>query len=150
MTVYYFDTSALAKLYHEELNTFTVEEIFSNEENQIIISEIAYIELYSALYRLRRMNQISEDALNTAIAGFEDDCAYRFTIQAVASQNIKQAKEIIKRYGHNKSIRTLDALQLSTSLGRADNLVFVCVDTLLAELAKNEKMEVLDLGQQKF
>ncbi|MFZ3091365.1 MAG: type II toxin-antitoxin system VapC family toxin [Nitrospirota bacterium] len=50
MTDYYFDTSALVKLYHDELNTSVVEEIFSNEENQIFISEIACIELYSALY----------------------------------------------------------------------------------------------------
>ena len=147
MTDYYFDTSALVKLYHDELNTSVVEEIFSNEENQIVISEIACIELYSALYRLRRMNQISEDALSTAIASFEDDCAYRLTIHVIASHNIEQAREIIKRYGHNKSIRTLDAIQLSTSLCRADNLVFVCADTLLTELAQNEKMKVLDLSQ---
>ena len=73
MTVYYFDTSVLVKLYHDELNTVVVEEIFSNEENQIIISEIAYIELYSALYRLRRMNQISEDALTAAIPTYFGD-----------------------------------------------------------------------------
>lgn len=150
MTDYYFDTSALVKLYHDELNTSVVEGIFSNEENQIFISKIACIELYSALYRLRRMNQISEDVLDAAIASFEDDCAYRLAIQVVASHNIKQAMEIIKKYGHNKSIRTLDALQLSASLDRADDLVFVCADTLLTELAQNEKMKVLDLSQQKL
>jgi len=147
MTDYYFDTSALVKLYHDESNTSVVEEIFSNEENQIIISEIACIELYSALYRLRRINQISEDVLNTALTSFEDDCAYRLTIRVIASHNIEQAREIIKRYGHNKSIRTLDAIQLSTSLSRADNPVFVCADALLTELAQNEKMKVLDLSQ---
>lgn len=102
MTDYYFDTSALVKLYHDELNTSVVEEIFSNEENQIFISEIACIELYSSLYRLRRMNQISEDVLNAAIASFEDDCAYRLAIQVVTSLNVEQAKAIIKRYGHSK------------------------------------------------
>jgi uncharacterized protein with PIN domain len=147
MTDYYFDTSALVKLYHDELNTSVVEEFFSNEENQIFISEIACIELYSALYRLRRMNQISEDVLDAAIASFEDDCAYRLAIQVVTSHNIEQAKAIIKRYGHNKSIRTLDAIQLSTSLGRTDNLLFVCADTLLSELAQNEKLKVLDLSR---
>ncbi len=85
--------------------------------------------------------------LDAAIASFEDDCAYRLTIQVVTSHNIEQAKEIIKRYGHGKSIRTLDAIQLSTSLGRADNPVFVCADVLLTELAQNEKMEVLNLSQ---
>lgn len=149
MTDYYFDTSALVKLYHDELNTSVVEGIFSNEENQIFISEIACIELYSALYRLRRMNQISKDVLDAAIASFEDDCAYRFAIQVVISDNIEQAKETIKRYGQNKSIRALDAIQLSTSLGKADDIVFVCADTLLTELAQNEKMKVLDLSQQK-
>lgn len=55
MQNYYLDTSALIKLYREEPGTDEVERIFSSEESAIIISELALVELYSALYRLLRM-----------------------------------------------------------------------------------------------
>jgi len=43
MKNYYFDTSALVKLYHEESGTDEVENIFSSEDSTIIISELALI-----------------------------------------------------------------------------------------------------------
>jgi len=43
MKNYYFDTSALVKLYHEESGTDEVENIFSSEDSTIIISELMLI-----------------------------------------------------------------------------------------------------------
>lgn len=36
---FFFDTSALIKLYHQEVGTDQVEEIFKQTENSIVISE---------------------------------------------------------------------------------------------------------------
>ena len=49
MTDYYFDTQ-LVKLYHDELNTSGCRRDFLNEENQIVISEIAFALNYTRLY----------------------------------------------------------------------------------------------------
>ncbi len=49
MKTYYLDTSVLVKLYHQETGTDEVEKIFSTKNASIIISEIAVVELYSAI-----------------------------------------------------------------------------------------------------
>ena len=70
MKNYYFDTSALVKLYHEESGTDEVENIFSSEDSTIIISELAIVELYSTFYRLLRMNEITNVILKSIIETF--------------------------------------------------------------------------------
>jgi len=70
MKNYYFDTSALVKLYHEESGTDKVENIFSSEDSTIIISEFAVVELYSTFYRLLRMNEITNVILKSIIETF--------------------------------------------------------------------------------
>lgn len=145
MKTYYLDTSAFVKFYHQETGTDEVEKIFSTEDASIIISEIAVVELYSALYRLSRMKEISEDALKTSIASFEEDCKYRFSINSVDSNAITKATEIIKKYGNKKSIRTLDAIQLSISLNNENIVVFVSADTVLTDIAEKEGLEIINL-----
>ena len=39
MTLYFFDTSALVKRYHQELGSQRVNAIFDNQDNTLIISE---------------------------------------------------------------------------------------------------------------
>ena len=46
---YFFDTSVLVKLYHQEVGTAQVEALFEQVESPIVISELAMIELYAAL-----------------------------------------------------------------------------------------------------
>ncbi len=90
------------------------------------------------------MNEISEDALNKATSSFEDDCNYRFTLKSVDSDAYSRSKEIIQRYGNEKSIRTLDALQLSVSLNVLEDTIFVSSDELLVEIAKQENLKILN------
>ena len=46
-TSFYCDTSALVKLYHQEVGTARMEELFSQEENVLVISELAIVEFYA-------------------------------------------------------------------------------------------------------
>ncbi len=59
---YFFDTSALVKLYHQEGGTEQVEEIFRQVETPIIISELAIVELHTTLARKVRMGDITAQA----------------------------------------------------------------------------------------
>ena len=43
--VYYFDTSAVVKLYHQELGTDQVEALFAQVNSTIMISELTVVEL---------------------------------------------------------------------------------------------------------
>ncbi|HDH11936.1 MAG TPA: PIN domain-containing protein [Nitrospirae bacterium] len=145
MKIYYLDTSALVKLYHNEKGTEEVEKIFSTQNASIIISEIAVVELYSALYRLNRMKEIPGNAVEASIRSFEDDCKYRFSINSVGSDTINRAKKIIKRYGKDESIRTLDAIQLSVSLDHESAIIFVSADAVLNVIAEKEGLDTVVL-----
>ena len=145
MKNYYFDTSALVKLYHEESGTDKVENIFSSEDSTIIISEFAVVELYSTFYRLLRMNEITNVILKSIIETFQNDCKFRFLIKPINSGIFNGAKELIIKYGSKKSIRTLDAIQLSVSLKMKD-IMFVSGDELLLECAEDEDLKVLKVS----
>lgn len=58
MKRYFFDTSALVKIYHREDGSDFCLELYANH-SQIIISELARVELYSAVFRKQREKQLS-------------------------------------------------------------------------------------------
>jgi predicted nucleic acid-binding protein len=56
---FFLDSSALIKLYHEEPGTERVEEIFATSETSLVVSELAAVELQSALARKVRTGEIT-------------------------------------------------------------------------------------------
>ncbi len=101
--------------------------------------------LYSTFYRLLRMNEITNVILKSIIETFENDCKFRFLIKPINSDIFNGSKELIIKYGSKKSIRTLDAIQLSVSLKMKD-IVFVSGDKLLLECAEDEDLRVLKVS----
>jgi len=51
VTVLYFDTSALVKLYVRERGSAAAASLFDAPESLILVSEIAFLEMDSALYK---------------------------------------------------------------------------------------------------
>ncbi|MBW1677037.1 MAG: type II toxin-antitoxin system VapC family toxin [Deltaproteobacteria bacterium] len=136
---YFFDTSALIKLYHHEEGTEWVDRIFDQEICSIIISELATIEIYSGLARKLRMQEITKQAKHEAIENFHKDCKMRFIIAPLSGMVVRKARGLIKAHGDTKRIRTLDALQLASCLlEKHERIVFVCADKNLIQLAKLE------------
>ncbi|MBN2355866.1 type II toxin-antitoxin system VapC family toxin [candidate division KSB1 bacterium] len=109
----YIDTSALVKFFHEEACTRTVSDLIENTNNMIFISELAKIEFCSALFRRCRNGEITKQNLQRAIAGFEDQIAV-FYVERLGSAVIIQAEKLVKQYGLDNGLRTLDALHLAT------------------------------------
>ena len=70
MTFYFFDTSALVKRYHQEIGSEQVNAIFDDQDNILIISELALVELASALRRKQNQGEITIQALNDTLAHF--------------------------------------------------------------------------------
>ena len=107
-----------------------MEELFRQEENVLVISELAIVEFYSTLARKVRTGEITPEAQEEAGRNFEADCRQRFVIAPPGSAVIQQAKELLQRHGNTKALRTLDALHLGacrTARTRED-LVFVSAD----------------------
>lgn len=108
----YFDTSALAKLFHEEEGTNLVTELIYDESNSIWINEIARLELTSALNRRYRRNELNLEQLKRAIEGINKELAI-FSIQPLNKVLVNEANELMQKYGKIHKLRTLDALHIA-------------------------------------
>jgi predicted nucleic acid-binding protein len=128
---FFLDSSALIKLYHQEPGTERVEELFTASESSLVISELAIVELHSALARKIRIGEITAQAEEEVLRNFEQDCADRFVIEPLNTAVVEQAKELLTKYGHHQALRTLDALQMASFAivcARDAEVVFVCAD----------------------
>ena len=79
MKRYFFDTSALVKIYHREEGSDFCLKIYSSQ-SPIIVSELARVELLSALYRKHREKQLNAKALHAVLKIFKQDCNDRYEV----------------------------------------------------------------------
>ncbi|NOY44303.1 MAG: type II toxin-antitoxin system VapC family toxin [Deltaproteobacteria bacterium] len=140
----FFDTSALVKIYHREKGSDTCLSAYSGQA-EILISELARVELCSALYKKCREKEISQSVVDAVIRRFEEDCRDRFEVFHVASFVYDEAVRLLARYASATSLKTLDALQLATYLlyCEKDSDSFVCADEKLCQVARSEHAKVL-------
>ena len=125
MTFYFFDTSALVKRYHGEPGSEQVNAVFDDQDSILIISELALVELASALRRKHNRGEITVKALNEALAYFAQELMSDFVVASFRSGFIPQARDLVLQHG----LRTLDALQLTSALEfKALSPVFACAD----------------------
>lgn len=145
MTTYFCDTSAVIKLYHNEIGTDRMENIFGDDQSEIIISELTTAEFWSAMTRRVRTGEITNEAKDAAVRNFRKDCRDRFIIIPLNSETVRQAVDIISRHGIQFSTRTLDALQLAACLSEnLDDLKFVCADLNLIRICGLEGIAVIN------
>jgi len=141
MAFYFFDTSALVKRYHQETGSDQVNVIFDDPDNILVISELALVELASALQRKRNRGEITMQALNDTLALFTHEVLSDIIVTGFRSGFIQQARELVLQHG----LRTLDALQLTSVLEfRALSPVFVCADIRLCQVASDVGLDVLN------
>jgi hypothetical protein len=123
-----------------------VEEIFAASDASLVISELAAVELHSTLARKVRTSAITVEAEQEVLRNFEQDCEDRFTIEPLTGVVLDQAKALLKKHGHVRALRSLDAIQLATfAIVRArQEIVFVCADGRLCDIVKDEGYSALN------
>ena len=144
MKRYFLDTSALVKIYHrEDGSDYCLDLYLSNAH--IIISELARVELHSALYRKQREKQLNVKALNAVRKMFKQDCEGRYEVLQVASLVYDEASSLLSRYATMYGLRTLDSLQLATFLNycEKDQDCFVCADKKLPAVVECEGIQTI-------
>jgi len=140
---YFVDTSSLIKIYHQELGSSKVLEIYKSDDD-MIISEICKIEFLSAVSRKHREHQISSETLHILIEKFEYDIINRYEILKFSSLVIDEAWDLLRRFAKNHSLKTLDSLQFAFFIIYcAPETVFVSSDNKLYQLVENEGFQVL-------
>ena len=148
MAEYFFDTSALVKLYHTEKGTEAVAAILAEPGRRIRISLLGFLEMQSA-FALK----VRSGALERSAAGIQrarlmlDIAAGELEVLLLTHEHFEVAERLIGRRSFTQRLRTLDALQLAVAVGlrkegRLDS--FVAADKALLEIAVLEGLPVLN------
>ena len=151
MPKYFLDTSALAKLYRDELGTAFVDRIFSEPASQHVISRLTIVEMESVCALKARTGEIDPQAVLIARRRLEADLSHsRLLVAAVNDNHFRDARQLLIKHGRREALRTLDALQLSIDLVLKQAglvTVFVAADQKLCQVAALEGFAVTNPEQ---
>ena len=143
---YFFDSSALVKLYHPERGSDRIEAIFDEPGRRIIISRLAGVEFHSALALKVRTGRLdSGESLALRLRFLEHVTSGAIMLLGVHANHYTNAEDLIVQHGNRKGLRTLDALQLAVALdvqARVGLDAFVVADTAFAEIAEAQGVSV--------
>jgi predicted nucleic acid-binding protein len=142
----FLDTSALAKYYRREEGSDFVERLFADAGAQRLISRLAIVEVESAFATKVRTGEIDSEGARIARRRLESDLGRRnILMAAVGDDHFEIARRLLLRHGVDRSLRTLDALQLAVAVGLVRGgypPIFVAADHRLCEVARLEGFQV--------
>jgi predicted nucleic acid-binding protein len=115
---YFLDTSALAKLYHEELGSDYVERILNQPGAKGIVSRLSIIEMESVFAIKVRTGALDENGRFLALRRIRADIARNRLIVGppIEQKHFRSAAKLLRLHGVARGLRTLDALQLAVAL----------------------------------
>jgi len=148
MAIYYFDTSALVKLYITEKGTQWVDRVARSHDEHgtplhvIVFSRIGIVETGAAIARRARTGDISREDQQILYQDFMKASAQSFTTVALIDEVIMLASGLTQQY----VLHGYDAVHLATALAynkqlvfaRQPALIFVSADTALLQAAAAE------------
>jgi len=113
----FLDTNAVVKLYHQEAGTDNLTNFLTLHQSDLIItiSDLTKIELRSTFLKRVRMKQIDLKTVYQVFDSFDND-AKMFNVIEVNHDIKKFAITLLNSVAYKKSLRTLDAIQLSTAI----------------------------------
>ena len=144
---YFFDSSALAKLYHPEPGSARVNRIFREPERLVFVCKLALLELISVAGIKERTGHLSTEGATVFLRQVTVSAALGdFVVQPMLRQDYETASRLLANYAPRHSLRTLDALHLATALRRRVHSGldwFVTSDRAFAQVAALEGLAVL-------
>lgn len=153
MAGYFFDTSALVKLYHRETGTAVVDRIVRAAGSRILISRLAGAELTSAFAIKVRTLAIDRDDADLFLRQFREDIVCgTLEVFSVGESEFIVTEHLVERYAFELRLRALDALQLAIALAMRDRQLvdrFVAADKILCAVAAMEGFSVINPDQSR-
>ena len=135
----FFDTSALAKLYHEEAGSDFMVRIGSETGSRHWISRLSVAEMESVLAgRVRSATMTAGDAEFARRCMAADLNQRRLLVAPVDLRHFNKAAALLQIYGVSEGLRTLDAIQMAVALELAQTQridLFVASDKRLCRVA---------------
>jgi predicted nucleic acid-binding protein len=137
----FLDTSALAKLYHEEPGSEYVERIVNQPGSKGIVSRLSLVEMESVFAIKVRTGALDENGRSLALRRLRADIARSRLIVGppIEPKHYRFAAKLLRLHGVSRGLRTLDALQLAIALdifGASWISVIVSADKRLCEVAE--------------
>lgn len=144
MALYFLDTSALVKYYHDEPGSTWIRHIIDmRDENVIYLAEIAIAECSAAFALMTRTQRVRPEASQGMYREFLNDVLNEYRLIHLTRANINRAADLAQ----NHPLKGYDAIQLATALKikellQAENLTltFVCGDERLLQAAHAEHL----------
>jgi predicted nucleic acid-binding protein len=130
--ILYFDTSALIKLYADELDALRARDAAASSEF-VATSIVAYTEMRSAFARKPRSGEITADQLDRFKLKLESDWN-TFEIISIDESIVRLAGDFAEKY----SLRGFDAVHLASADALRDifgSITFACFDADLSPAA---------------
>jgi predicted nucleic acid-binding protein len=145
LVTYFFDTSALVKLYIREVGSTEVIALTSNLGNdQLVVLDLARVEARSAVRKRSRIGDLSAEVANNVIARLEEDLLQWFLTQPSNSSVIEKALRVIDLY----HLKAYDAMQLAACITFAPEtpgpITLVTSDRQMFSAARTEGLAVID------
>jgi len=151
MKIFFLDTSAFVKYYHEEVGSEEIKRIYSEEERVLVISDISITEFHSATARKVRRGKISKETFEIVRKAFYKDLLNGlYDIEEFNERHKRRSIELIVSHSLHRNLRTLDSFQLSTALllkeaASPDDLVcFVSADSTLCDIVSKLSFDVIN------
>jgi predicted nucleic acid-binding protein len=137
----FIDTSALVKYYYPEEGSERVESILLKADG-VYLCQVATTEFASALMKKIRTGNLEIEAQVLIWNTFLDDLdTKQMQLIPLDERHYRKASEIIRGYGHNEGIRTLDSLQLVAAFDVYDAM-FLSSDNFLSDFASKMGFKV--------
>ena len=141
MPAYFFDTSAFAKLYHQETGSDHVVRLVDQLGSTSLISRLVLVEIESVFatkFRTGELDAVGQQACQRRLRA--DLSQGRIQIgPPLDEHHYASARQLIIQFGSSMALRTLDALQLAIALDlKAAGIVSVLVvaDHRLGQVAE--------------
>lgn len=111
----FLDTSSLLKLYHNEIGSKEIVELFEQQNiEEVYLSDLAKIEFKSAVFKKVRTMDLNIEEANSLIKLFELDYS-KYTFIACNAEIVERSCMLLVKYGV-EGLRSLDSIQLASIL----------------------------------
>jgi predicted nucleic acid-binding protein len=150
VSTFYFDTSAVVKLYVTEAGSGWIENIVNQRSGNDFVHAIGFVkigivETAAALTRRQRMGDITLTERNQLYASFMQDVERRYLTMAVSDDLLLLAAELTQQHllrGYD-AVHMAGAISLNHQLAvaRLPVLTFVSADKMLCDVARAQGLK---------
>ena len=118
MPAYFLDTSAFAKLYHQEAGSEYVVRLVEQPGSSTVVSRLAVLEIESVFatkFRTGELDAFGQEACRRSLRA--DLSQWRIQVgPRIEEHHYSGTRKLLIQYGSKMALRTLDSLQLAIAL----------------------------------